>query len=79
MACPICGAICKCKNAGPGGICCDCHHHKPRTLKADFVIDRPEWDELTRKAVEAHRKESEIPEEEPPKPKRKPVQLELWQ
>lgn len=28
MACPICGANCRCKNAGPGGLCCSCHRHK---------------------------------------------------
>lgn len=28
MACPICGARCKCKNRGPGGLCCGCHKHK---------------------------------------------------
>lgn len=29
MACPICGANCKCKKRGPSGLCCDCHRHKP--------------------------------------------------
>ncbi len=28
--CPICGANCRCRNAGPGGLCCSCHRHRPR-------------------------------------------------
>lgn len=28
MACPICGARCRCRNSS-GGICCPCHRHKP--------------------------------------------------
>lgn len=28
MACPICGANCRCKKRGPSGICCGCHRHK---------------------------------------------------
>jgi hypothetical protein len=66
MSCPICGARCKCKNAGPGGICCACHRHKPRPLKPDFVLvlDRPEWDEATREAVKRHRENQAQEEEE---------------
>ena len=38
MACPICGARCVCKNAGPGGLCCGCHKHKAqRGLRRDRV------------------------------------------
>lgn len=32
MSCPICGANCKCKNRGAGGICCSCHRHKVRRI-----------------------------------------------
>lgn len=28
MACPICRANCRCRKAGPGGLCCGCHRHK---------------------------------------------------
>lgn len=38
MACPICGANCKCRKRGVGGVCCSCHRHKPRPIRADFVI-----------------------------------------
>lgn len=30
MSCPICGAKCRCKKAGQDGLCCSCHHHKPK-------------------------------------------------
>lgn len=32
MSCPICGANCRCRKAGPGGICCSCHKHKVRKI-----------------------------------------------
>jgi hypothetical protein len=32
MSCPICGATCRCRNVGPGGICCSCHTHKVRSI-----------------------------------------------
>jgi hypothetical protein len=32
MSCPVCGANCKCRKAGPGGICCSCHKHKARQV-----------------------------------------------
>jgi len=35
MSCPICGANCRCKNRGAGGICCSCHRHKVRRLLVD--------------------------------------------
>ena len=28
MSCPICGANCRCRKRGEGGICCSCHRHK---------------------------------------------------
>ncbi len=28
MACPVCGANCKCRKRGSGGECCGCHKHK---------------------------------------------------
>lgn len=28
MSCPICGAICRCRNRGPHDECCGCHSHK---------------------------------------------------
>jgi len=32
VSCPICGANCKCRKRGAGGICCSCHRHKVRRL-----------------------------------------------
>jgi len=40
MACPICGANCKCKNRGPGGLCCGCHRHKGQRGYSRRAIDR---------------------------------------
>lgn len=59
MSCPICGADCRCRNRGPGGICCSCHRHKVRGLTADFTIAVDErkleqFDEDTRKSIEQH-------------------------
>lgn len=31
MACPICGATCRCRKRGEDGRCCSCHKHKART------------------------------------------------
>lgn len=31
MACPICGANCRCRKRGEDGRCCSCHKHKART------------------------------------------------
>ena len=40
MACPICGAKCRCKRRGPGGLCCSCHRHKvKRVLRSDFSLE----------------------------------------
>jgi hypothetical protein len=38
--CPICGANCKCRKRGPGGLCCSCHRHKPRAILEGFSILR---------------------------------------
>ena len=53
MSCPICGANCKCRKRGPGGICCSCHRHKvgKRSI-IEFVIG---MDDTTRVAIETHR------------------------
>jgi len=40
MACPICGANCRCKNAGPGGVCCGCHRHKSQKGFSRAQLDR---------------------------------------
>jgi len=32
MSCPVCGANCRCRKAGPGGFCCSCHKHKARKV-----------------------------------------------
>lgn len=32
MSCPICGANCKCRNRGEGGLCCSCHRHKVKKI-----------------------------------------------
>jgi hypothetical protein len=37
MSCPICGANCRCRKRGPGGICCGCHKHKPRAVRAELL------------------------------------------
>jgi hypothetical protein len=42
MACPICGAKCRCRKRGEGGICCGCHRHKVNGLR--LVIGSPEMD-----------------------------------
>jgi hypothetical protein len=52
MACPICGANCRCSKRGPGGICCSCHRHKVRRI---LVADSPTLDATTRAALELHR------------------------
>ena len=52
MSCPICGANCRCKNRGAGGICCSCHRHKVRRI---LVADSSSLDASTRAALELHR------------------------
>lgn len=37
--CPICGANCRCKNAGPDGLCCSCHRHKARSIYSQTTSD----------------------------------------
>jgi hypothetical protein len=55
MACPICGAKCKCRKAGPGGLCCSCHKHKPRPIRADFKFGSvDELDASTRESWTKH-------------------------
>ena len=39
MSCPICGANCKCKKRGPDGMCCSCHRHKVKRIKAAPPIE----------------------------------------
>ena len=38
MACPICGANCRCRKRGPSGLCCSCHKHKARPIRVDFEL-----------------------------------------
>ncbi len=38
MSCPICGANCRCRARGPGGICCSCHKHKPRRTLGTWTV-----------------------------------------
>lgn len=60
MKCPICGANCRCRNRGPGGICCSCHRHKVRKLlKADFVIGSPYTREQWTEALNKHKVDME--------------------
>lgn len=60
MSCPICGANCRCRKRGPGGICCGCHRHKVRGQRlAKGSPELMEWRKLHGYA---------IPPEEP-KPK----------
>lgn len=53
MACPICGASCKCRNQGPGGLCCGCHAHtaRRRALERKGVVLTPELEEHLKKSV----------------------------
>jgi hypothetical protein len=37
VPCPICGAKCKCKNVGEGGLCCSCHKHKPKKIMTAWL------------------------------------------
>ena len=47
MACPICGANCRCRKRGPEGICCDCHRHKVRGQRlAKGSPELTRWREL---------------------------------
>lgn len=40
MACPICGANCRCKKRGPGGLCCGCHRHKAQKGMTRDQVDQ---------------------------------------
>lgn len=59
MPCPICGANCRCRNRGPGGICCSCHRHKVRRIKTDFVIESPYTREQWEEALIKHKDDME--------------------
>jgi hypothetical protein len=39
MACPICGATCRCRKRGEGGICCSCHKHTARARQLGISLD----------------------------------------
>jgi hypothetical protein len=52
MSCPICGAHCKCKNRGAGGICCSCHRHKVRRILVSR--DALSSDPATRASYDQH-------------------------
>jgi len=51
MSCPICGANCKCRKRGPGGLCCDCHRHKARPVR---VTADESMDSTMRASLAAH-------------------------
>jgi len=53
MACPICGANCKCRKRGPGGLCCSCHKHKARPIRASFTIVPDLPDDLRDKILQS--------------------------
>jgi len=58
MACPICGANCKCKNRGPSGLCCSCHRHKPSAATVEAYLARnPEISGELVAAVEKHKQD----------------------
>lgn len=64
MACPICGANCRCRNRGPHGECCGCHRHKAqrgftrrrlnhwRTSHALAPIGDDEWEKKYAQGVQ---------------------------
>lgn len=53
MSCPICGANCRCRKRGPGGICCSCHRHKARRVLDTFKIPMDASTDL-RRSLEWH-------------------------
>ena len=58
MPCPICGANCQCKNRGAGGLCCDCHRHKPSAARvAAFMARCPDPPADVLAILEKHREE----------------------
>jgi hypothetical protein len=60
MACPICGANCKCRNRGSGGICCKCHKHKPRKIFSEVLnAQAKDLTEEMKKALELHIRRNE--------------------
>ena len=73
MACPVCGANCRCKRRGPGGLCCGCHQHK--ATKGLSRVELDAWRAAHRlKPVTAQqwRKWARLP-----KPVQLPLPLEL--
>ena len=40
MSCPICGAHCRCRRRGLGGICCACHKHKARPVRPELLVKK---------------------------------------
>jgi hypothetical protein len=39
MACPVCGAQCRCRKAGEGGLCCGCHRHSVQKGMTRTAVD----------------------------------------
>lgn len=75
MSCPVCGANCRCRKAGPGGMCCGCHKHKSQRGFSRDQVDR--WrtshqleaisgEQWARQYVE--REEPKLPIPDPPAP-----------
>jgi len=70
MSCPICGANCRCRKAGEGGLCCPCHRHKARARRMGLSVEqlsdlhkqpaRSETPEPLRDLVEAIEHELEL-------------------
>ncbi len=56
MSCPICGANCRCRKAGPGGICCSCHKHKVRKI-LDTIPEEKSYE--IRDALDRHLRQIE--------------------
>lgn len=55
MACPICGATCRCRKRGQGGICCNCHKHKARrVLESVQLTPAKDLSPEMQAALEAH-------------------------
>lgn len=57
MGCPICGAICKCKNRGVDGTCCSCHRHKTRLRIRPEYYDHRNLTQAEIEAVNHHKKD----------------------
>jgi len=60
MACPICGANCRCRKKGPQGLCCSCHRHKPRgILESVQILQRKDMDDAMVESLELHMRRNE--------------------